>query len=153
MEYVKFSPPWKANSCLATHEITIILCKTEVHYSIHKSPLLPPVLCHMNPAHVLPSYCVILPSTPRSSYKSLSFRILHQIILYTSLFHACYIACPLQPPLCVHSNTFWRGVQMEVLITLFYSGSYDLYPLRYRYSPLLISAAFQLIKSGLESTV
>jgi hypothetical protein len=59
------SPLLKANSRSAIQEIIRILWNPKVHYSVHNSPPLIPVLSHMNPGHTLKSYFSGTTGTPR----------------------------------------------------------------------------------------
>jgi hypothetical protein len=44
-------PSWEANSHSANQEILPLLQNPEVHYRVHKSQPLVPILSHMNPVY------------------------------------------------------------------------------------------------------
>jgi hypothetical protein len=46
----------EAISCAATQELPNIVWNAKVHHRIYKNPLLVPILCQINPAHITPSY-------------------------------------------------------------------------------------------------
>jgi hypothetical protein len=60
------SSPWEGDSHSASQESPRLVWNAKVHYRVHRSPPLVPVLRQMCPVHTIPPYSP-LPSTPRFS--------------------------------------------------------------------------------------
>jgi hypothetical protein len=100
------------------------LWNPEVHYRVHTTPPLDPIMSQLNPIHPIDPYLpkvhlnVILPPTPRSSQWSLAFRPPNQNPVNTSPFpHACHMSSPPHPPWFNHPNNVrWRIQVMKFII-------------------------------------
>jgi hypothetical protein len=133
---------WKANCHSACQKILLPLWNPKVHYRVHKSPPMDPILSQPNPVRPIDPYLpkyhlnIILLPTPRCSQRSLTFRPPNQNPVNTSpLPHACHTSRPPHPPWFNHPNIIrWRIQVMKFIIMQLSPWSVSL-PFRSTYLP------------------
>jgi hypothetical protein len=80
---------WEAANCAATQDISKVVWISKVHYRVHKSPPLMPILNQINLVHTTPSYliAILILSNHLCLFLqwSLSFWISHQYPIYITL--------------------------------------------------------------------
>jgi len=119
------SPSWEANNHLASQEIPCLLWNPKIHYHVHKSPPLVPILNQANPVNNFQIYFfkihsnIILRSKPRSSKWSLSFRFSNKNHVHISHpTHAFHMPRQSHPPWLEHPNSIWCNLQIIKLLIM-----------------------------------
>jgi hypothetical protein len=88
------SPSWEAASCAATQERVSILWNPKVHYRVHKSPPLAPILNDINPVHTTPSYLYMINFIIIQLPSGLCPSGFPTNTLYAFLFSPIHATCP-----------------------------------------------------------
>jgi hypothetical protein len=83
---MELSPSWEAANCAATQEIPSILWNLKVHYHVHMSPPLVPILSSIQSIPSHPISLRYLMASPPISY------------MQSSSPHSCYMPCQSHPP-------------------------------------------------------
>ncbi|PNF38411.1 hypothetical protein B7P43_G07252 [Cryptotermes secundus] len=80
---MELSPSGGAANSAAAKEFLSILWNPKVHYRVHKSPPLVPILSQTNLIHTIPSYL-----------SKIHFNMAHPPTPWSSQPHSCYMPCP-----------------------------------------------------------
>jgi hypothetical protein len=128
---MEMSPSWEASSSAAIQELSTILWNRKVHYRVHKSPPLVPILIQIGPVY-----------TNLSCLSKIHFNVIYptyfQVFLVASLLlafppksymlssspHSSYTPFPPHPFCHGHSNYTWRGVQVMKLVIMQFSHNF-----------------------------
>jgi hypothetical protein len=106
----------------SSKEFPCLLWNPNVYYHVYNSPPLVTILSQMNPLHVAPCFCKILPSVPRFSKWSLPFKLKLKFCVHFSTFLCVLYALTISSSSFGHSDTcevdFYTSGRMISRMTL-----------------------------------
>jgi hypothetical protein len=148
VDFIELSRSWEAVSCSSTQELPNISWNPKVHYLVHKSLRLAPIMSEINPVHTTPSYLckihfnIIHPSTSWSS-SGLFPCGFPTNILYEFLFSPIRATCPVHifRDLIIFNYTSGR-VQGQIYFYLIISGN--------RFTPMVNLLFFEFNRYSLD---
>ena len=116
---------WEINGSSGIQLIRIIFSNSKVHYSVHKSSSLVPIMSQPNTVNVLPSYFlkihfnITLYADTWTLQRSVSFKFPKQIpVWFSFLSHTLHIPRPSPSPWFDLPNNICYTVQITRLLTL-----------------------------------
>jgi hypothetical protein len=80
----------EATSCASTKKLINILWNSEIHYRVHKSPPLVPILTQTNPVHITQSYISKIQLNIIHTYV-LVFRMVSFLLAFPLMTHVRFI--------------------------------------------------------------
>jgi hypothetical protein len=107
---IELTPSWEDASCTAAQEFSNILWNSSVHYRVHKSPPLVPILNQINPVQTTPYYLrsILISST----YLRLGF----PSALFPSVFPTKILYALLISPICAKCSAHLILLYLIILI-------------------------------------